>query len=206
MTSNPIHRISTKGARRVWPVSRGCLFFLGTWSYLWCYQGIGGSRGGGSGGRNPPFFRKFCLNRVKITHFESGTPLWKPKIIVEPPLWKLILMVEPPLSKIAGSTTAGVRVSLFLTADCSVYLIFTHWYWLRIVLLLILTHSFWNRALGGYEPVGKGWLLLLDTWSYLRICQGFALPYTRFCISFLVYDYVLHNDSFVILYFYIITL
>jgi hypothetical protein len=26
--------ISTKGARRVWPVSRGCLLFLGTWSNL----------------------------------------------------------------------------------------------------------------------------------------------------------------------------
>jgi hypothetical protein len=33
-TGNPVYLISTKGARWVWPVSRGCLFLLGTWSYL----------------------------------------------------------------------------------------------------------------------------------------------------------------------------
>jgi hypothetical protein len=31
---NPVYLISTNGARRVWPVSRGCLLLRGTWSYL----------------------------------------------------------------------------------------------------------------------------------------------------------------------------
>ena len=30
--------IKTMGSRRVWPVSRGCLLLLGTWSHLWCVQ------------------------------------------------------------------------------------------------------------------------------------------------------------------------
>jgi hypothetical protein len=33
-TGNPVYLISTKAARRVWPVSRGCLLLRGTWSYL----------------------------------------------------------------------------------------------------------------------------------------------------------------------------
>jgi hypothetical protein len=33
-TGNPVYLISTKGTRRVWPVSGGCLLLLGTWSYL----------------------------------------------------------------------------------------------------------------------------------------------------------------------------
>jgi hypothetical protein len=31
---NPVHLISIKGRRRVWPVSGGCLFLRGTWSDL----------------------------------------------------------------------------------------------------------------------------------------------------------------------------
>jgi hypothetical protein len=33
-TGNPVYLISTKNARRVWPVNRGCLLLRGTWSYL----------------------------------------------------------------------------------------------------------------------------------------------------------------------------
>jgi hypothetical protein len=33
-TGNLVYLISTKGARRVWLVSRGCLLLLSTWSYL----------------------------------------------------------------------------------------------------------------------------------------------------------------------------
>jgi hypothetical protein len=33
-TGNPVYLIATKGTRRVWPVSRGCLLLLGTWSHL----------------------------------------------------------------------------------------------------------------------------------------------------------------------------
>ena len=33
-TGYPVFLISTKGARRVWPVSRGCLLLRGTWSRL----------------------------------------------------------------------------------------------------------------------------------------------------------------------------
>ena len=36
-------------------------------------------------------------------------------------------------------------------------------------------------------PVSRGCLLLLDTWSYLRICRGFMLPYTQFCNSLLIF-------------------
>jgi hypothetical protein len=62
----------------------------------------------GAGGRNPPpppFIRKICQNGVEITHVESGYPLWRPKIIVEPPLENLIVE-QPPLWKISGSATA----------------------------------------------------------------------------------------------------
>jgi hypothetical protein len=38
-TGNPVYLVLIKGARRVWPVSRGCLLLRGTWSYLWCLQG-----------------------------------------------------------------------------------------------------------------------------------------------------------------------
>ena len=38
-TGNPVYLISTKGARRVWPVSRGCLLLRGTWSYLFISWG-----------------------------------------------------------------------------------------------------------------------------------------------------------------------
>jgi hypothetical protein len=34
LAGKPVYLISTKGARRVWPVSRGCLLLLGTRSYL----------------------------------------------------------------------------------------------------------------------------------------------------------------------------
>jgi hypothetical protein len=33
-TRNPVYLISTTDARRVWPVSRGCLLLPSTWSYL----------------------------------------------------------------------------------------------------------------------------------------------------------------------------
>jgi hypothetical protein len=33
-TGNPVYLILIRGARRVWPVSRGCLLLRGTWSYL----------------------------------------------------------------------------------------------------------------------------------------------------------------------------
>jgi hypothetical protein len=29
----------SSGSQRVWPVDRGCLLLLGTWSHLWCFQG-----------------------------------------------------------------------------------------------------------------------------------------------------------------------
>jgi hypothetical protein len=34
LTGNPVYLISTKGAWRVWPVSRGCLLLHGAWSCL----------------------------------------------------------------------------------------------------------------------------------------------------------------------------
>jgi hypothetical protein len=50
-------------------------------------------------------------------------------------------------------------------------------------------------------PVSRGCLLILSTWSYLRICRRSMLPYTRFCNCLLDYDYVLHIVNFAILYF-----
>jgi hypothetical protein len=38
-TGNPVYLISTKGARRVWPFSRGCLLLRGTWSYPRIFRG-----------------------------------------------------------------------------------------------------------------------------------------------------------------------
>jgi hypothetical protein len=35
-------------------------------------------------------------------------------------------------------------------------------------------------------PVGGGCLLLLGTWSCLRICRGSVLPYTQFCNCLLI--------------------
>jgi hypothetical protein len=49
-------------------------------------------------------------------------------------------------------------------------------------------------------PVSRGCLLLLGTWSYLRISRRFVLPYTRFCNCLFDYDYVLHIVSFAIMY------
>jgi hypothetical protein len=37
-TDKPVYLISTKGKRRVWPVSRGCLLLRGTWSYLCIFR------------------------------------------------------------------------------------------------------------------------------------------------------------------------
>jgi hypothetical protein len=49
-------------------------------------------------------------------------------------------------------------------------------------------------------PVSRGCSLLHNTWSYLRICRRFVLPYTQFCNCLLDYDYVLHIVNFAILY------
>jgi hypothetical protein len=57
-----------------------------------------------------------------------------------------------------------------------------------------------NKGARWLWPVSIGCLLFRGTRSYLRICRGPVLPYTRFCICLLDYDYVLHIDNFVILY------
>jgi hypothetical protein len=55
-------------------------------TYTSLSDNIGGSKGG-SGSRTPlPSSRNFGkINKVKITHFESGTLFKKPKMIVESP-------------------------------------------------------------------------------------------------------------------------
>jgi hypothetical protein len=50
-------------------------------------------------------------------------------------------------------------------------------------------------------PVSRACLLLLGTWSYLRICRRSVLPCTRFCNCFFDYGYVLHIVNFDILYY-----
>jgi hypothetical protein len=49
-------------------------------------------------------------------------------------------------------------------------------------------------------PVGRGCLLLRDSWSYLCICRRSVLPYTRFCNCLFNYDCVLYMVNFAILY------
>jgi hypothetical protein len=49
-------------------------------------------------------------------------------------------------------------------------------------------------------PVSRGRLLLHGTSSYLHICRRSVLPYIRFCICPLDYDYVLYIINFAILY------
>jgi hypothetical protein len=58
----------------------------------------------------------------------------------------------------------------------------------------------WTNDARRVWPVSRGCSLLQGTWSYLRICRGSMLPYTRFCICFLDYDYVWHIINFSILY------
>jgi hypothetical protein len=74
--------------------------------------------------------------------------------------------------------------SLVLTADESVYLIWTHWIW-----------QYWYLKWGSWRvwPVSRGCLLLRGNWSYLRTYRRSMLPYTRFCNCLLDYEYVLHN-------------
>jgi hypothetical protein len=48
-------------------------------------------------------------------------------------------------------------------------------------------------------PVSRGCLLLLGTWSYLRICRRSVLSYTQLCNCLLNYGYVLHIN-FAMLY------
>jgi hypothetical protein len=47
-------------------------------------------------------------------------------------------------------------------------------------------------------PVSRGCVLLRGSWSYLCICRGSVLAYTRFCNCLLDYDYVLHIVNFAI--------
>jgi hypothetical protein len=63
-TGNPAYLISTRGAQLVWPVSRGCLLLLGTWSYLLICRGS-----------MLPYTR-FCICRVMITFYTLLTSLF----------------------------------------------------------------------------------------------------------------------------------
>jgi hypothetical protein len=82
-------------------------------------------------------------------------------------------------------------LTLVLTADFSVLLDGTHRFWLQIVPFTWFWHADFDcRSLewgaGRVWPVSRGCLLLLGTWSYLRICRGSVLPYTRFCNCLLI--------------------
>jgi hypothetical protein len=89
--------------------------------------------------------------------------------------------------------------------DYSIYLIWTHRFWLRIVPFTKFGHTDFDYRYLKWRsrrlwPVNRGCLLLLGNWSYLRICRRSVLPCTRFCNFCLDYGCVLHIVNFTILY------
>jgi hypothetical protein len=62
----------------------------------------------------------------------------------------------------------------------------------------------WRLSSQQVWPVSRGCLLLHGTWSYLCICQGSVLSYTRFCNCLFYYDYTWHIVNITIFYFTII--
>jgi hypothetical protein len=65
---------------------------------------------------------------------------------------------------------------LILTADCSVNLVWTHWF-LRLI---------W--AARRMRQVGRGCLLLHGTWSHLRYIQRSVYANSLICISYRTYE------------------
>jgi hypothetical protein len=63
---------------------------------------------------------------------------------------------------------------LILTAACSVYLTWTHWFWL-LNTLIEMGHT-------AVRPVNKGCLLLLGTWSHPRYIRGSVLAHLFICL------------------------
>jgi hypothetical protein len=68
---------------------------------------------------------------------------------------------------------------LILTADCSVYLIWTHWFWLLISRLI------WGAQ--RVRPVSRGCLLLHGTWSHFWYIQRSVYAHSLICISYKTY-------------------
>jgi hypothetical protein len=68
---------------------------------------------------------------------------------------------------------------LILTADCSIYLIWTHWFWLLIL------HLIWGAR--QVRLVSRGCLLLHGTWSHLWYIQRSVYAHSLICISYKTY-------------------
>jgi hypothetical protein len=83
---------------------------------------------------------------------------------------------------------------IILTLQSSTFLFYVVTYHFRL-LYLISTKGAWR-----VWPVSRGCLLLLGTWSYLRICRRSALPYTRFCNC--LWDYISHINFAIFYYTY----
>jgi hypothetical protein len=85
--------------------------------------------------------------------------------------WTLILTAYFSL------TWQGV---LILTADCSVYLIWTHWFWLLIFMFDM------GRMAGATGR--QGMLLLHGTWSHFWYIQRSVYAHSLICISYKTYE------------------
>jgi hypothetical protein len=113
-------------------------------------------------------------------------------------------MLTPPSHLIPFLVFPGVRVSLIFTVDCSIAWT-GHWFWLEISPLtwlgvLILTadcsvYLIWTtdfdywflRLIWGarrVRPVGRGCLLLHGTWSHLWYIRRSLYAHSLICISF----------------------
>jgi hypothetical protein len=111
------------------------------------------------------------------------------------PYFKSLLQLRSPTARVQ------TRLKMFLRQFTLIF---------YILLTLLFCIPYWTTGKPVYListkgarwvwPVSRGCLLLLGTWSYLRICRRYVLPYTRICNCFLDYDYVLHIVNLAILY------
>jgi hypothetical protein len=73
--------------------------------------------------------------------------------------------------------------------------LFSYWFWRQVIRIPNST-----KGLRQVWPASRGCILLLGTWSCLRIFRGSVLLCNWFPICFLDFDYLLHIGNFVILY------
>jgi hypothetical protein len=135
-----------------------------------------------------------CRCIIEIRHYRqnNNSTLWQKG-------WFIFLYVNSPYL-ILPLVLPDVRVSLIFTGlfhvldlsiSFSVQRNWTRRFWLRIIPFTEFGHTdFDYRYLkwGSRRvwPVSRACLLLLGTWSYLRICRRSVLPHTWFCNCLLI--------------------
>jgi hypothetical protein len=85
---------------------------------------------------------------------------------------------------------------IILTLQSSTFLFYVVTYHFRLLYLIS------TKGARRVWPVSRWCLLLLGTWSYLRICRRSVLPYTRFCNCLWDYNYVSHINFAIFYYTY----